>query len=56
MKAHPSLAAAAIAGTLLCALPAQAHIVTYAATLTGLAESPAVVTPGTGSEIGRAHV
>lgn len=49
MKAHSTLTAAALACALLCALPAQAHIVTYAATLTGLAESPAVVTPGTGN-------
>ncbi len=48
MKTHPLLAAAAVAAGLLCALPAQAHIVTFAATLTGLAENPAVTTPGTG--------
>ena len=49
MKAHPTLAAAAAACALVLALPSQAAIVTYAATLTGLAENPPVVTPGTGS-------
>ena len=49
MKAHPTLAAAAAACALVLSLPSQAAIVTYAATLTGLAESPPVVTPGTGS-------
>lgn len=49
MKSHPLFAALAAACALACALPAQAHIVTYGATLTGLAENPAVATPGTGS-------
>lgn len=49
MKAHPTLAVAAAACALVLALPSQAAVVTYAATLTGLAENPPVVTPGTGS-------
>ena len=49
MKAHPTLAAAAAACALVFALPSQAAVVTYAAALTGLAENPPVVTPGTGS-------
>lgn len=49
MKAHPLLVAAVFASSLLCAGLAQAHIVTYAAPLTGLAESPPVVTPATGN-------
>ena len=49
MKAHPTLAAAAAACALVLALPSQAAVVTYAATLTGLAENPPVNTPGTGS-------
>lgn len=49
MKARPLFAAAAFAASLMCAGLAQAHIVTYTAALTGLAESPIVVTPGSGS-------
>ncbi len=49
MKTHTLFAAALATSALLAMVPAQAGIVTYAATLTGLAESPPVVTPGTGS-------
>jgi hypothetical protein len=49
MKASFPLAAAAATCALVCALPAQAAILTYAGTLTGLTENPPIITPGTGN-------